>query len=424
MSLVEPSCSASQKSLDICATTPSSPDSLARENSSEVLTSYTIECRQESAWALILFTRHECSSRPLAIKVLREYQDTRYSLETLEKRQQYQLETLKRNRIFTPDVYLGIARVHALDLRAKTIQLGEILPDPSFSQIDPHVEYALIMQQLPDGTRLDILLVCKDNNVLNIYMRFLAVYIAHSHERLIPSLSHEEEVYWGGYKQLEKKLQHNLDLLDLILLQQGIEQEEGYHRLEQRLSCLKERMRALFKHYGERGYFEQRVEDRAIKHCHGDLKTPHIWIDCPDERGQMQGFKGLSIVDAADFNPSYTHIDVLSDLAMLAIDIQTRTQSPQLADRLLQEYLESTNQKDMVSQAAHAAQAVLAYYLIEKAIVGAAISLVYDGLPDLGWAFLRVAETRLDAAEQFNSSLYQEGQQDRCAAYTPAPARQ
>ncbi len=50
---------------------------------------------------------------------------------------------------------------------------------------------------------------------------------------------------------------------------------------------------------------------------------------------------------------------------------------------------------------------MLAYYLIEKAIVGAAISLLYDGLPDLGWAFLKIAETRLRTAEQLNSFLYQ-----------------
>ena len=42
---------------------------------------------------------------------------------------------------------------------------------------------------------------------------------------------------------------------------------------------------------------------------------------------------------------------------------------------------------------------MLAYYLVEKAIVGAAISIVYDNLPDLGWAFLETAEMRLKYLE-------------------------
>jgi len=99
-------------------------------------------------------------------------------------------------------------------------------------------------------------------------------------------------------------------------------------------------------------------------------------------------------LDAADFNPAYTRIDILSDIALLAADIQTRTRLPALADLFLDTYLQCMGQQD------DTAAAVLAYYLVEKAVVGAAISLVYDNLPELGLAFLETAEMRVDALKK------------------------
>ncbi len=55
---------------------------------------------------------------------------------------------------------------------------------------------------------------------------------------------------------------------------------------------------------------------------------------------------------------------------------------------LMENYLLYTDQQDGPSRA------VLAYYLVEKAIVGAAISIVYDDLPDLGLSLLDIASMR------------------------------
>ena len=95
------------------------------------------------------------------------------------------------------------------------------------------------------------------------------------------------------------------------------------------------------------------------------------------------------ILDAIDFNPEFYNIDTLSDLAMLVIDIQARTKSPSLADLIVEDYLRDTMQQDEVSRS------VLAYYCVEKAIVGAAVSIVDDHLPDLGLAFWKVANLRM-----------------------------
>ncbi len=56
---------------------------------------------------------------------------------------------------------------------------------------------------------------------------------------------------------------------------------------------------------------------------------------------------------------------------------------------------DKANEERSTKQQEDVARAVLAYYLVEKAIVGTAISIVYDQAPDLGWAYLAVAEMRL-----------------------------
>ncbi len=91
------------------------------------------------------------------------------------------------------------------------------------------------------------------------------------------------------------------------------------------------------------------------------------------------------MLDAIDFNPLFCHIDVLSDLAMLVVDIQARTSSLKLAEMMVEEYLYATQQTD------EAAKVVLVYYLVEKALVCAVISFVYDRLPQLGWEYIKIA---------------------------------
>ena len=54
-------------------------------------------------------------------------------------------------------------------------------------------------------------------------------------------------------------------------------------------------------------------------------------------------------------------------------------------------YLRETNQDNEV------ARGVLDYYVMEKAIVGTGISILYDDKPELGRAFLKVAENCLES---------------------------
>ena len=352
--------------------------------------SYQIEATRQSECALILFARHTLTSESIVMKILREYKDTRYSLETVGKRQQCQLEALERNRVFTLEVYIGLACIRDFDLCQGYILIDETIKDPTKEMLDPNVEYALIMHQLPEERRLDRLLSEEGEDALIDYMRLLSKYVAHMHTNLVMPLDAGEAVtQWGSYEHLYNKLMHNLALLDLVLTTDKLDQYCTLDLLQGTLHWLEETLLQVFSESRYRSYFEQRVREQRIKRCHGDLKSLNIWIlphgqSCngkPDER--------VKILDAIDFNPSYSNIDTLSDFAMLVIDVQTRMQSPALANQMVEYYLKLTGQNN------HVVKSVLAYYLIEKAIVGAAISIVYDNLPDLGLSLLEIASTRL-----------------------------
>jgi aminoglycoside phosphotransferase family enzyme len=87
----------------------------------------------------------------------------------------------------------------------------------------------------------------------------------------------------------------------------------------------------------------------------------------------------------------YNHIDILSDFGMLIADVQARTQSPTLVNEIINSYLRKTNQDN------EEAREVLDFYVLDKAIVGIGISILYDNEPQLGRAFLKVAERRLQS---------------------------
>jgi aminoglycoside phosphotransferase family enzyme len=345
---------------------------------------YKIESILEFENAWILFTRHASISERFVMKVLRDYQDTRYSLETRGKRQQCQLEALQRNRTYTPEVYLGLARIFDCSPPFDYIRIGELIENPSQEILEPDAEYALLMEQLPDNRRLDTLLQTDDATFVGHLVRVLAEYIAYMHVNLTPSLSLEEASSWGSYEQLHDKLLKNLQILDLVPTI-----SEYCKRIcpKERIDSLRKGVLELFSQSRYLDYFEQRIQTQRIKCCHGDIKSPNIWIvpGRDGENGQC-----IKILDAIDFNPSYSNIDILSDFAMLVIDIQTRTHSSALANAMIDHYLALTGQNEPV------ARAVLGYYLVEKALVGTYISFVYDDLPNLGLSLLEVAEMHIN----------------------------
>jgi len=405
--------------------------SLVKKSSATAFSSHSecsflgIKDELNSKSAVLLFTENGVTRERFVIKILRTYEDARYRLKTIGERQECQLEALRWNKKFTPNVYIGLVPIYQHALSHNSICIDKVIENPIKEMFDPRLDYGLSMQELPGERRLDTLLKEGNQNDLGQLLRFLAQYVAHMHSELVEPIALTTwNLQWGSFQQVRSKLAHNLALIEVALTANENGSFSPSQWMTNNLSNLlprnwyrryvkhhkkpihtifdREKLAAIFEPlkynlpyvlrqnpYEE--YFKKRIEKDRIKHCHGDLKTPHIWIESfnnlPDSsyRGQV------SILDAIDFNPTYSNIDILSDFAMLLIDVQVRTHSQGLTDFLREEYLTLTGQTDSFSRA------VLNYYIVEKAIMWAAISIFFDNAPELGYAFLEVATKHINS---------------------------
>jgi aminoglycoside phosphotransferase family enzyme len=341
---------------------------------------YKIEHLRQTDTSWLMFIRHTVTNKRLVIKLLREYQDDRYSLKTILARQKCQLEALRWNRRFTPKVYFGLARLVDLKLDQKIVGIGEIISHPKQEILDEDVEYVLLMRQLPKSRRLDQLLKAKDRRAVYEHVRLVTAHIAEMHNRLLASpnpVENDAVPRWGSPEQLREKLEENLLFFDRILV-------EDRHGRYQAYSVLKESLLGVFTQARYAESFMQRLEERRIKRCHGDLKSTNIWITQYYDRRTRRSRRSIKLIDVIDFNASFSNIDILSDFAMFVADIHARTQSEPLVKTMIDDYLDMTLQNNDV------ARLLLNYYIAEKAMVSAVINILYDSKPELGLSFLEL----------------------------------
>jgi aminoglycoside phosphotransferase family enzyme len=149
--------------------------------------------------------------------------------------------------------------------------------------------------------------------------------------------------------------------------------------------------------------FQQRHEDHHIMRCHGDLKTTNLWIKPQSSYlfGLIKQPPRLIALDCVDFNPEFCHIDTLSDVAMLAIDLEMhlsrdwldvnecskmqKQEGERLARNFLDFYL-CEMQEDSEKWGP-----LLEYYMTEKSMVCAYVSILFDKNPLNSKKYLEVA---------------------------------
>ncbi len=361
---------------------------------------YHVEKTRPSASAFIIFARHPYLNRHVVLKVLRNMRDERYDLSTTEKRHQCQIDALIWNPEFTSNMYLGLAPIREtletleeLERKKQTLKeigVGQVLDNPmEIARMKEEREYALLMHLLPDNHRLDLLLQAdysyKRNEPIPGYLHLLLKRIStiHTKHTRIPTFLPELEVNkWGSIEQLRKKLQENLAWLEKTLAQKP-DLSDTHNRLYENLLPVLDR-----KKYQE--LFERRLKGNNIKRCHGDLKSDNIWIEADGLRCNERPETCVKILDCIDFKPLFCMIDTLSDIALLIVDIQARTGNLNLANAIIDEYLLISGEDE------EAARYVLAYYLVEKAIIGTVNSFIDDKNEELGTRYNRVVHQRLD----------------------------
>jgi aminoglycoside phosphotransferase family enzyme len=108
-----------------------------------------------------------------------------------------------------------------------------------------------------------------------------------------------------------------------------------------------------------RDLFRQRIADRKIRDCHGDLHMEHICLDEP-----------ISIIDCVEFIDRLRYTDTFADIGFLLMDLEYRG-GKELSNQLWQFYAEQTGDLGMES--------LLTFYKVYRAYVrGKVISFQLD----------------------------------------------
>jgi hypothetical protein len=246
---------------------------------------------------------------------------------SLEKRRHFCEEEIRLNRRLAPDIYLAV------------VPIADAPDGPRVEGDGPVLEWAVKMRAFPADATLD-----REAEVSAEQIDAIAEQIATFHANI--AIAPAESAY-GKPETVIEPVMVNFTQLRALLGANG-EINPRIDTLQTWSSAEGERLAA---------HFAARKASGFVRECHGDLHLGNIaWAEN----------KPL-IFDALEFNPALRHIDVISEIAFLSMDLRHRAR-PDLAWRLLDRYLEHTGDIDGTT--------ALAYYQVYRAMVRAKVAAI------------------------------------------------
>jgi uncharacterized protein len=202
---------------------------------------------------------------------------------TLEKRQHFCNREVELNQRLSPDVYLGVIPISRHQGRLVFGDSGRI------------IEYAVKMRLLSPAGFLDRRL--ERQEVRREDLDRIAQVLKAFYEAQAPSRDIEA---WGRIEKLKLSTDENFRQTRPFL---GQTLDRGVW----------EAVRAYTERFYERHrpLFQRRIQEQWIRDCHGDLHLEHIHLTS----------RSLHIYDCIEFNDRLRYIDVASDVAFLAMDL-------------------------------------------------------------------------------------------------------
>lgn len=227
---------------------------------------------------------------------------------TLEKRRFYCYQEVMLNRRLCPDTYLGVVAI--------TREGEDFLVEGSGKE----VEYAVKMHRLPHQRMMDELL--QSDQVTPEMMQRVAERLAKFHRQAEIS---EQLASIGGLDTVARNAEENF-VQTKSYVNKTIS-EEQYERIKDYSYSFIERSSPLFA---------ERVKRGRIRDCHGDLHAAHICFG-----------NGLCIFDCIEFNDRFRYIDVASEVAFLAMDLDCYSR-PDLARRFVDAYVDISRDRELL----------------------------------------------------------------------------
>jgi len=248
---------------------------------------------------------------------------------SLELRRHYCEEELRLNRRFAPELYLDLAEIRGTPAAPRVGGDGPVL------------EYAVRMREFPQASLASRALAGGTFGAAEVDA--LAALVAQFHAGA--PRTREQESFGTPDAVLSAAIQNFEQMLPLA-----------------RAAPDDRALRALRLWTGREfearsGVFAARRKQGFVRECHGDLHLGNIVL----LEGRPVPF------DCIEFNDRLRWIDVMSEAAFLAMDLEDRGRRD-LAWRFLNRYLEATGD--------YAGLAVLPFYLVYRALVRAKVHLM------------------------------------------------
>ena len=246
---------------------------------------------------------------------------------TLERRHALCEEEVRLNRRHAPDLYLGVSTI------------GGSVSTPRVDGGGPALEYAVRMRQFAAHDELIALL---DSGAVTARdLEALGESLARLHQGAAPASS---DAAYGSPDAVQRITFDNF--AELRRLPEALRWHDALQHLEQRLSSL---------HAARSSLMRERREQRRVRECHGDLHCGNVvrW------QGRLTPFDGI------EFDPGLRFIDVVNDIAFLAMDLAERGRDD-LRIATLQAWLETLGD--------FAGLPLLQYYEAYRALVRAKVA--------------------------------------------------
>ena len=248
---------------------------------------------------------------------------------SLEKRKQCCEQELSLNNRTAPDIYLEV------------ITINGTIDNPQLSSEGDIIEYAVKMNQFPQQSQLDKVLL--NNELDSSKIDSLSLMIAKFHQSISVA---DTETEYGNSIHVLGPMNENLKQI-----RERIEDEKTnklLNELEQWINTQHKKLLPILSKRKQQGY---------IRECHGDLHLRNLaWIN-----NKPVAF------DCIEFNPYLRWIDVMSDISFLVMDLQARNHI-ELSYHFLNTYLEATGDYN--------GTLLLPFYMMYRALVRAKVDAI------------------------------------------------
>jgi aminoglycoside phosphotransferase family enzyme/predicted kinase len=220
---------------------------------------------------------------PLVYKIKKPVDFGFLDFATLEKRAYFCAREVELNSRLSPGIYLGVETINLIDGRHSFGGAGQV------------VEYAVKMKFMEPSGFMDARLKAGADGEPELDQ--VALMLADFYQK---QPSTPEIAQWGGVQKLRISTDENFSQTVGFI---------GKTISQPAFDAIKAFTETFYQR--QRGLFEQRLADGWIRDCHGDLHLDHIHVS-PD---------ALHIYDCIEFNDRFRHLDVASDVAFLAMDL-------------------------------------------------------------------------------------------------------